>query len=248
MNTKQILIAGGLGLTAVCGLFADTHIFLITVHPYSFAATPPARASVPVGEPVVIQTEMNTTGQWFKNGRPIENATSRSLTVQPRDTADGGEYCFQEPGGRFTQSLKLNVGPEQRLLNISTRGQVGSGEQTLIVGFVVSGRSEKEILFRAVGPSLAPFGVNGFVREPVITIYDSKGQPYDNDYAYAAVVGVGKAEHIAGATKKTGAFALLANSKDAVDVRPFAPGAYTMHVTSKDGSAGIVLAEIYEVP
>ena len=231
------------------GVLAETVISLLPVYPYSFRAIDPARVSVPVGEMVSVGTsEPNTSGQWYKNGKPIPGATGPLLVLSPAGVGDGAQYHFQTTSGLFTQRLFLNVGPEQRLLNLSTRGRVGTAEETLILGFVVSGISEKKILIRAVGPSLAKFGLAGFVREPVITIYDSEGRPYLNDYTYAAVIGIGKAEDIATSTQKTGAFPLLDNSKDAVDVRPFAPGAYTMHVSSKDGSAGVVLAEIYEVP
>lgn len=249
MSTPRLFVWLWIALAAANGLAAATQVSLLTVHPYSFAATPPARVSVPTGERLQLRPlEMNTAGQWYKNEKPMANATDLLLTIPGATLDDAGTYYFQSQDGLTTQLLRLTVGPEQRLLNLSTRGRVGTGEQTLIVGFVVGGISEKKILLRAVGPSLAKFGVSGFVREPVIAIYDSKGQLYQNDYVYAAVVGIGKAEDIADATKKTGAFPLLAGSKDAVDVRPFAPGAYTMHITSKDGSDGVVVAEIYEVP
>lgn len=249
MSTKRICVLVSVIVVTASRLFAETVISLLTVHPYSFRAIEPARVSVPIGETVTVSTlEMNTNGQWYKNNKPMPGATGPFLVVAPAGLGDGAAYYFQADDGQFTQRLYLNVGPEQRLLNLSTRGHVGTGEETLILGFVVSGISEKKILIRAVGPSLAKFGLTGFVREPVITIYDSAGRLYVNDYVYAAVVGWGKAEDIAWSTQRAGAFPLLANSKDFVDVRPFAPGAYTIHVASKDGSAGVVLAEVYEVP
>lgn len=249
MNTKRICVLISIGLVIASRLFAETVISLLPVYPYSFRAVDPARISVPAGEAISLSIwGMNTKGQWYKNKQPIADATGPLLVVSPANSSDGGEFYFKSSDGLSTQQLFLNVGPEQRLVNLSTRGHVGAGDDTLILGFVVSGISEKKILIRAVGPSLTKFGISGFVREPVITVYDSKGQLYLNDYVYAAVIGIGKAEDIAASTQKTGAFPLLANSKDAVDVRPFAPGAYTMHVSSKDGSSGVVLAEVYEVP
>ncbi|MFM9080642.1 MAG: beta strand repeat-containing protein, partial [Opitutaceae bacterium] len=55
----------------------------------------------------------------------------------------------------------------QRLVNISTRARVGSGDGIAIAGFVISGEESKPVLIRAVGPTLgaAPFNVPG-VRAP----------------------------------------------------------------------------------
>lgn len=186
---------------------------------------------------------IGSNAQWFKDNRPIQGATTPTLVISSASPTDAGIYTY---GG--SQALLLNVGPQQRFLNLSTRALAGSGDQTLIAGFVVNGTNVKAVLIRAVGPSLAKFGITGFLAEPVIQIYDSTGKPYTDDYAYAAVVGGGKEAAIAAATEKTGAFPFIAGSKDAVDLRPFPPGAYSIHVTSKNGSTGLALVELYEVP
>ncbi len=47
------------------------------------------------------------------------------------------------------------------LRNLSTRGQVGTGSNILIAGFVVGGSTPKQVLVRAIGPGLAALGVSG---------------------------------------------------------------------------------------
>ena len=47
-----------------------------------------------------------------------------------------------------------------RLLNVSTRMNVKTGENVLIGGFIVTGNDSKKILLRAIGPSLAAQGVS----------------------------------------------------------------------------------------
>ena len=49
----------------------------------------------------------------------------------------------------------------QRLVDISTRGPVTSGEGVLIGGFSVTGNSPKKVLVRGVGPGLTAYGVSG---------------------------------------------------------------------------------------
>jgi hypothetical protein len=145
----------------------------------------------------------------------------------------------------------LGVGPTDRLLNLSVRGEVGAGPaQGLTAGFVVAAASGgKKLVVRAVGPSLALFGVTDPLRQPVLRIYDGSGKPYENGYAYPAVVGgPNYADDLAGSLAAAGAFPLPAGTRDVVEMKPFVPGSYTATVTSGDGTAGTVLLEIYEVP
>ena len=52
-------------------------------------------------------------------------------------------------------------------VNISTRGLVGTGDDVMIGGFIITGSASKTVLVRALGPSLASFGVPGRAGEPV---------------------------------------------------------------------------------
>ena len=251
MKTNSALLAAMLALAAPLGLSAETSLVLDVA--FGTRYVPPSNVTVPVGERVTITAPpMTDDARWFKDGQELPGSSNRTLTLESAGMPDAGLYHYSPttPGipERGSQLLYLHVGAQQRFLNLSTRAAAGTGVQTLIAGFVVSGANEKAVLIRAVGPSLAKFGLTGFLSEPVMKIYDSSGQLYTNDYVYPAVVGAGKAEAISAATQKTGAFPLLANSKDAVDLRPFPRGAYTVHVTSNDNSTGLALIEFYEVP
>jgi hypothetical protein len=52
------------------------------------------------------------------------------------------------------------------LRNLSSRGQVGTAGNVMIAGFSVGGAASKQLLIRAVGPSLAPFGITGALADP----------------------------------------------------------------------------------
>jgi sugar lactone lactonase YvrE len=64
-----------------------------------------------------------------------------------------------------------------QLLNISTRGLVQSGDNVLIAGFVVGGTGPvgTSIVVRALGPSLAAFGVTNPLADPVLELRDASG-------------------------------------------------------------------------
>jgi hypothetical protein len=48
------------------------------------------------------------------------------------------------------------------LTNVSTRGFVGTDQNVLIGGFIISGTGPKKLVVRALGPTLSSFGVPGY--------------------------------------------------------------------------------------
>jgi hypothetical protein len=58
------------------------------------------------------------------------------------------------------------------LANISTRLRVETGDNVLIVGFIVTGTQPKKIIVRAIGPSL-PFADK--LADPILELHDSSG-------------------------------------------------------------------------
>jgi hypothetical protein len=214
---------------------------------------PPSQVAVPAGEKLSVIAPDFGPVQWFKNGAPLAGATDRTLSIPIVAAGDSGSYhaiyTASAMGGRGTQSLQLGVKPSQRLVNLSTRAQVGAGEKTFVAGFVVEGSGSKKIIIRAVGPTLADHGIEEPVMPPTIAIFDKEGNPYENGYVYPACVGCPTYESdLAESLIKAGAFPLPPGSNDVVKMMPFTPGAYTVHVNSADGSPGVVLLEIYEVP
>lgn len=219
---------------------------------------PPSRISVPVGETLFV-TGPGYAGrplQWSKNGQAIPGATGNPLVLSPVTAADAGTYTVQaiDPLAFIppSQALILGVGPVDRLANISSRGTLAAGVgQSFTAGFIVAGGAtqSKKLILRAVGPTLASFGVATPLRAPVLRVYNAAGKPYTNGYAYPAVVGGPTYESdLAESLAKTGAFPIPQGTLDAVVMMPFAPGAYTAQVTSGDNTAGAVLVEVYEVP
>ena len=221
-------------------------------------AVPPSRVTVPAGETLLLTgpTFANRAVQWLKDGRPLVGATGTLLAIHGVRSSDAGTYQLvtSEPNRTVlpSQFLILGVGPTDRLVNQSTRAVLAAGAgQNLTAGFVVAaGASQsKKLVLRAVGPTLAAFGVANPLRAPVLRVFDATGNPYTNGYVYPAVVGGLTYEaDLADALAKTGAFPLAPGTLDAVVMMPFQPGAYTAQVTSGDTTAGAVLLEIYEVP
>lgn len=164
---------------------------------------------------------------------------------------DGGET-----GVALAEIYDASANPQaeyQRLVNISSRGTVESGEGVLIGGFVVTGNAPKRVLVRGVGPGLAAFGVDGPLANPRLAVYRGDSLVAQNDdwgtpTAIGATQVVATAAEIAVAAQRTGGFALVEGSRDAAVVVTLAPGTYTAQVTSADSTTGVGLVEIYEIP
>ncbi len=124
-----------------------------------------------------------------------------------------------------------------RLVNIATRVAVGGSAGTPIPGFVLTGNGTKSMLVRAVGPSLAAFGVTGVLADPRFSLVGATATVASNDNWLAADAGT-----MAG----VGAFALTGGSKDAALVATLPAGAYTAPVTATDGGSGVALLEVYD--
>jgi sugar lactone lactonase YvrE len=65
----------------------------------------------------------------------------------------------------------------EKLRNLSTRGFVLTGDNVLIGGFIGGGSAlvNNAVLVRAIGPSLAPFGVPDPLLDPTLEIHDATG-------------------------------------------------------------------------
>lgn len=131
-------------------------------------------------------------------------------------------------------------GPE--IVNLSVRAQIDAGDGTLTVGFAIAGDTPRRVLVRAIGPGLAPFGVTGTIADPQLKVYSGTTVVAQNDNWSTS------ADDVSTASIQSGAFALPAGSKDAAVVLTLQPGPYTAAVGGANGTAGVGLVEVYELP
>jgi len=133
--------------------------------------------------------------------------------------------------------LRGAVPPLGKALNISTRGKVGTGEDVLIAGFIISGSDAKRVIVRAIGPSLSNSHVPDPLADPTLTIYDSNHvvvASNDNwrDTQQAEIEASGLAPQ---------------NDLESAIIVTLPPGAYTAIVSGKNGGTGNALAEVYDL-
>jgi len=129
-----------------------------------------------------------------------------------------------------------------RLVNLSTRGNVGTGDNALIAGFVVTGTQPRRMLIRAIGPSLAQFGLGGLLADPQLTLFQGATRIAANDDWEISR----SSAAIAATAQRVGAFPLNPASLDAALLITLAPGSYTVLVSGVDGLTGLALVEVYD--
>jgi len=141
------------------------------------------------------------------------------------------------------QASALNPGPDAKLLDISTRGFVGTGLNNLVAGFYIAGSTSKTVLIRASGPALAadPFDIQGTLPDPMLQLYSGSTVIQSNK-------GWGGDAQIVAAASSAHAFAWTnAASADSALLVTLPPGAYTAVISGASGDTGTALIEVYDV-
>jgi hypothetical protein len=134
----------------------------------------------------------------------------------------------------------LGTGNTPRLVNISARNRVGTGDDILIAGFNLVGTGTKQLLIRAVGPGLGVFDIPGTLADPRLELFSSDGMSLAVNDNWAA--------NLASTFTAVGAFDLPPGSLDAALVTSQSPGAFTVQVRGANGGTGEAIVEIYELP
>jgi hypothetical protein len=121
-------------------------------------------------------------------------------------------------------------------LNISTRLNVGTGNNLMIGGFIINGSGPKAIVLRGMGPSLAGAGISNFLADPVLELRGSDGvliRKNDNwkDDQRSLIEGT---------------IFQPTNDNESVIFETLSPGAYTALLTGKNQTTGVGLVEVYD--
>ncbi|MFI0609455.1 MAG: CAP domain-containing protein [Anaerolineae bacterium] len=120
------------------------------------------------------------------------------------------------------------------LTNLSTRGQVGTGDNVMIGGFILTG-PRRRVLLRAIGPDLGNRGVPGALADPLVQLF--RGQTLilaNDDWADS-----GQADEL-----RRNGLAPRSNRESAM-LLDLEPGAYSAIVRGYHDGTGIALVEAF---
>ena len=177
-------------------------------------------------------TASNSSPHWYQFADALIAGDTIMLTI-----TDGGNG----DDDLAANGVIVDVGgpgvPSSRLINLSTRGQVQTGDNVMIGGFIIGGATPKKVLVRAVGPNLANYGVSGVLLDPSLQLFSGQTPIASNDdWGIASNV----------AEIQASGFAPV-NGKESAILSTLNPGAYTAIVSGNGGGAGVGIVEVYEL-
>jgi hypothetical protein len=115
---------------------------------------------------------------------------------------------------------------------VSTRGNVLTGDDVLIGGFIITGNAPKKVLVRGIGPST---GVSGSLADPVLDLYQTDSPTTNDNWQDAA-----NASDILPEFQPK-------DPRESAILTTLDPGAYTAVLRGKNGTTGPGLIEVYDL-
>jgi Fibronectin type III domain len=138
----------------------------------------------------------------------------------------------------FSNEISYSVPGEilSFLGNVSSRTLVQTGDFAMIGGFILLADSPKEVVLRAIGPSLSNAGVSQVLADPTLDLLDSSGTVVASNDDW-----------------RTGGLDLVAlglaptDDRESALIATLPGGAYSAIVRGKDDAVGVALVELYDL-
>lgn len=178
--------------------------------------------------------DRTATVGFFKTGTPV------TVTVQGPNACSGPTPSpTATAGGSPTATPSGTPMPPAQPLNISTRMRVQTGDNVGIGGFIVTGTdpNPKQVIVRALGPSLAQQGVPDPLPDPILELHGPPG--------FVTITNDNWADGICGAYLAANGFPPMNDLESAI-CASLDPGAYTAIVRGTNNTSGISLVEVYD--
>ena len=147
-------------------------------------------------------------------------------------------------GAAFAQAQPTTPAPGS-LGNISTRLQVGTGDNVMIAGFIVQGSLPKKVMIRAAGPSLSQFGVVGALANPQLELHSGSNTIGTNDDWQVTQIG-GVITSDQSAEIQSSGLAPSDPGESAI-IATLSPGGYTAIVQGANGGTGVGIVEVFDL-
>ncbi len=177
----------------------------------------------------------------------------RYHAFQPTDESESAIAVTLEPGAYTTvvrgknrstgvalaELYDYSRDAGSKLANISARALVQTGDNVLIGGLMVVGEGSTKMILRALGPSLAPYGITNALPDPTLELHDGNGAliGFNNDWR----------DNAAQAAQIAVSGVAPTNARESAMALTLAAGNYTAIVRGRVNGSGIALFEAYNV-
>jgi hypothetical protein len=184
------------------------------------------------------------------NWRDTQQTEIQASGLAPQDDLESAIVATLPPGGYtaivrgknqtsglgLVEVFDLDTAADSRLANISTRGFVQTGNNVMIGGFIIGGGGSLKVVVRAIGPSLAQFGLQALA-DPTLELHNGNGALiYQND------------DWQSDQEQEITATGLAPSDiHESAIVQTLQPGGYTAIVRGKNSATGIALVEVFNL-
>jgi Matrixin len=194
-----------------------------------------------------------TNDDWFTSANA---ETISSFHLDPPNSLESALFLTLNPGSytAIVQGFSDGISPAAtgvglfelydlhttsgRAGNLSTRGQVQGGDNVMIGGFIIGGSQSKQVVVRAIGPSLSSAGIANPLADPFLELHDANGNIIQSNDDWQS-----------GPDAQTIASKGLAptNAKESALLATLNPGSFTAIVRGVNGAIGLALVELYDL-
>jgi uncharacterized Zn-binding protein involved in type VI secretion len=136
----------------------------------------------------------------------------------------------------LVEAYDLDPTAASKLGNISTRALVQTGDNVMIGGFIITGAEQKRVIVRAIGPSLAQYGITNPLADPTLELHNGSG----------TVIGLNDNWMDAPNRQEIIDSGLApSNNLESAILTSLSPGNYTAIVRGVNNGTGVALVEVY---
>jgi hypothetical protein len=182
-----------------------------------------------------------------------QQAEVEATTVPPKNDLESAIVATLTPGAYtavmrgkggtsgigVVEAYDLDLNAKSKLANIATRGLVGTNENVMIGGFITggNGQADSKVVIRAIGPSLAAFGIPNVLQDPLLELHSANGTiiQANDDWQQTQAAEI----------TQTGL--APTDPRESAMVTALPDGNYTAIVRGKNNTSGVAVVEVYSV-
>jgi subtilisin-like proprotein convertase family protein len=167
---------------------------------------------------------------------PTATASATATTTPPPGTPTP---TITPPDGTPTPTATASpsASPVSKAINLSTRMRVQTGDRVGIGGFIITGSSPKDVIIRAIGPTLARNDILDFLADPVLELHGPSG--------FTTIINNNWRDTQEDEIEATGI--PPTNDLESAIVVTLDPGSYTAIVRGNGNTSGVALVEVYDL-
>lgn len=236
-STKKIIVRGlgpSLASLGVTNPLADPTLAIFDANQNQIASNDNWKTTQ-VGGNITGDQFAEINGSGLKPSNDLESAIIANLTPASYTAAVRGSG--NTVGTGVVDAFDLNTASTAKLVNVATRGLVQPGQGVLIGGFIIQNGSV-QVVIRAIGPSLAQFGITNALPDTTLELHDQNGNivAQNDDWMTDQK------------TELENTHLQPSNNLEAALVKTITPGLYTAQVRGKPETTGTGVVEIYFLP